>query len=172
MTHPNDPQQPDYGAYEYPTGSPDPAPGQTPGYGQAPAYGAAGGVGSTWAMAEEKNRVAPWALGLGILALLMGVSVLFSGFAFLAGGIGLILAIIALVRGRGINGPARRTGMSVAGLVMSVIGIVLSIVFWVVIGAFLTETGISECMSISNPDAQRICLEDALDEWANAGSNG
>ncbi|QGU04782.1 hypothetical protein [Corynebacterium comes] len=171
MTTPNDPQQPDYGAYQYPTGSPEPLAGQTPSYGVTPSgsTGATGyaGVGSSWAMEEERNRVAPWALGLGILALVMGLSLILTGLAFIAGGIGLIVAIIAIVRGRRINGPGRRTAMSVTGLVLSAVGIILSIVFWAVVTAVVTQSGISECAGLTDPDSQRICVEDALSEWTN-----
>lgn len=171
MTIPNDPQQPDYGAYQYPTGSPEPVAGQTPSYG-ATSFGSTGatgyaGAGSSWAMEEERNGVAPWALGLGILALVMGLSLILTGFAFIAGGIGLIVAIIAIVRGRRINGPGRRTAMSVTGLVLAAVGILLSIVFWAVITAVVTQSGIGECASLTDPDAQRVCVEDALNEWAN-----
>lgn len=171
MTTPNDPQQPDYGAYEYPTGYPEPVAGQTPSYGAAPfaSTGATGyaGASSTWAVEEESNRVAPWALGLGILALIMGVSLILSGFAFIAGGIGVIVAIIALVRGGRIAGPGRRTAMSVTGLILSVVAVILSIVFWVIVSVVISESGIGECMGITDPDAQRVCVEDALNQWAN-----
>ena len=174
MSNPNDPRQPghpDYDAYQYPTGSPEPTAGQTPSYGQTPSAstGTPGyaGAQSTWAMEEERNRVAPWALGLGIIALIMGLSLILSGFAFIAGGIGLVLAVIALVRGRRIEGPGRRTGMSVTGLVLSAVGIILSIVFWVVASVLLTQSGIGECMDITDPAQQQQCVEDALNQWAN-----
>ncbi|RSZ61661.1 hypothetical protein EAH68_12230 [Corynebacterium hylobatis] len=165
MTNPNDPQQkPDFGAYEYPSGTPGPKPGQPPAYGSGPVSG------STWAMAETPNRVAPWALGLGILALVMAVSLFLTAFAFIPGIIGLILAIIAIVRGRSLSGPSRRTGMSVTGLVMSIIAIVLSVGFWVLMGLLVSESGISDCATLTDPAAQQQCLEDALNEWSG-GTN-
>lgn len=166
MTTPNDPQQPDFGAYQYPSGTPGPAPGQNPAFGSTPGYGAGPVSGSTWAMAEKPNRLAPWALGLGILALLMGVSLFLTGFAFIVGIIGVVVAVIAIVRGRSLSGPARRTGMSVTGLVLSVIAVILSVVFWVLMGVLLNETGISNCVSLTDPAAQQQCIEDAVNEWA------
>jgi hypothetical protein len=170
MTTPNDPQQPDFGAYQYPSGTPGPAPGQNPAYGSTPGYGSGPVSGSTWAMAEQPNRVAPWALGLGIVALVMGVSIVLTGFAFIVGIIGLILAVIAIVRGRSLSGPSRRIGMSVAGLVMSVIAILLSIGFWVLMGMLVNESGISDCVSLTDPAAQQQCVEDALNQWSGPNS--
>lgn len=171
MTTPNDPQQqPDYSAYEYPSGTPGPAPGQNPAFGSTPAYGSAPVPGSSWAMAEKPNSLAPWALGVGILALLMGISIFLSGFAFLAGIVGVILAAIAIARGRKLSGPSRRMGMSVTGLVMSIIAIVVSVVFWVLIAMLVSSSGISDCVSVTDPDAQQQCVEDALNEWAGSSN--
>ncbi|MCS5479117.1 hypothetical protein NYP18_05565 [Corynebacterium sp. YIM 101645] len=170
MTNPNDPQQPNFGAYQYPSGNPEQASGQPPAYGSTPGYGSGPVSGSTWAMAETPNRVAPWALGVGILALLMGVSIVLTAFAFIPGIIGLILGVIAIVRGRSLSGPARRTGMSVAGLVMSIIGILLSVVFWVLMSMLVTESGIGDCVTLTDPGAQQQCIEDALNEWSG-GAN-
>lgn len=169
MTNPNDPQQqPDFGAYQYPSGNPEQAPGQQPAYGSTPGYGSGPVSGSTWAMAETPNRVAPWALGVGILALLVAVSLFLTWLAFIPGVIGLILGVIAIVRGRSLSGPSRRTGMSVAGLVMSIIAIILSVVFWVLMGMLVSETGIDSCVTLTDPAAQQQCLEDALNEWSGA----
>lgn len=169
-------KQPNYDAYRYPSGGDNAAAQPGAGYGgypePAPAYGAAGyGAGpggSTWAVEEEKNRVAPWALGVGIVALIGGLSLLFSGFAFLIGLIGLILAIVAIVRARRIQGPGRRMGMSVAGLILSVIAIALSVLFWVFVGFIISETGMMECFEISDPAQQQTCLENSFNEWMNS----
>lgn len=166
MTNPNEPQQPDFGAYQYPSGNPEQVPGQPPAYGSTPGYGSVPVSGSTWAMAETPNRVAPWALGVGILALLMGISIFLTGFALIPGIIGLILGVIAIVRGRSLSGPARRTGMSVAGLVMSIIAIIFSVIFWVLIGMLVSESGVGDCVSLTDPAAQQQCIEDALNEWS------
>lgn len=177
MTNPKDPQEPDYGAYRYPASSPEPAAGQTPSYGSYDSRDATphaytgttgyAGVDSTWAMAKDRNRVAPWALGLGILALIMGVSIFLSGFAFIPGAIGIIVAVVAIVRGRRLGAAGRRTAMSVTGLILAAVGVILSIVFWVVVSVLVSESGIGECMNITDPDAQRICVEDAINEMTN-----
>lgn len=174
--NPDDPKQPDNDAYRYPFGEEpvaDTGAGAgpaDPGYG-APGYGSAGyGAGpggSTWAMHEEKNRVAPWCLGVGILALVGGISIFFTALAFLVGIVGVILGIVALVRGRKIEGPGRRTGMSVVGIVLSVVSIGLSVLFWVLMGIFASETGIADCMSLTDPAEQQACVEDSVNEWAD-----
>lgn len=193
MSNPYDPanpqgdrpgDQPNYDAYRYPSGGSEqqPAAGQQPGYGAYGSYdaagttpgapgfqpGYAGGADSTWALSEEKNGVAPWALGIGVLALIMGLSIIASGFAFIAGAIGIIVGAVALLRGRNINGPGRRTGMSVAGIVLSAIAVALSVLFWVMVTVFMSQTGMSECISLTDPDEQRACVERSLDEWMNS----
>ncbi|HHU68109.1 DUF4190 domain-containing protein [Corynebacterium sp.] len=160
---------PNYEAYRYPSGGAE----ATPSVPSAePAYGAGYGgyssdVGTTWAVDEEKNGVAPWALGLGILALVMGLSLVATAFAFLAGLVGLIVGVVALVRGRRINGPGRRTGMSVGGLVLSIIAIGLSIIFWVVFGVIMADSGMADCLSITDPAQRQECVERAIDTWLN-----
>lgn len=177
---PEQPEQPDYDTYRYPSGG-ETTPGagasasnEYAGYGgyQEPAYGAAGyGAGpggSTWAMEAEKNGVAPWALGIGILSLIVGVSMIFSGLAFLPGIIGLIVSIVAIVKARKLQGPGRRMGMSVAGLILSILAIVASILFWLLAVFILNDSGVMECFSITDPAAQQTCINDALDTWANS----
>ena len=98
----------------------------------------------------------------------MGLSIIASGFAFIAGAIGIIVGAVALLRGRNINGPGRRTGMSVAGIVLSAIAVALSVLFWVMVTVFMSQTGMSECISLTDPDEQRACVERSLDEWMNS----
>ncbi|GAB3702026.1 DUF4190 domain-containing protein [Corynebacterium nasicanis] len=140
------------------------------------AYGGSGGYdgyggyqepvgGATWAVDAPKNKVAPWALGVGILALIAGISVFFSGAAFIVGLIGVILAVVALARGRSIPAPGRRTGMSVAGLVLSIIAIVLSVIFWVIVVVVFRETGMATCLELTDPAQQQTCIENSLNEW-------
>lgn len=173
---PSDPEQPgttpNYEAYRYPSGGTDATrPGEPAGSVPADDYsgysGYSGAAGSTWAVNEEKNGVSPWALGLGILAFVMGLSILATGFAFLVGLIGLVVAVVALLRGRRINGPGRRTGMAVGGLVMSIIAIGLSIIFWVVLGVMIANTGMADCVDITDPLERQDCVERSIDTWLN-----
>lgn len=175
------PTPPNYEAYRYPSGGAEstpptpPAPPSEPGYGGYSAYGSpasdpgygGSGAASTWAVDEKKNGVSPWALGLGILGLIMGLSILATGIAFVVGLIGLIVGLVALVRGRRINGPGRRTGMAVVGLVLSVITIGLSIVFWVVFGVIMADTGMMDCINITDSTERQECVERSIDTWLN-----
>jgi len=166
---------PNYEAYRYPSGgadatpAPTPVPPTDPGYAGYGGYGSAGGsdAASTWAVDERKNGVAGWALGVGILSLLVAVSVVATAFAVIFGLVGLIIGIIALVRGRRINGPGRRTGMAVTGLVLSLIAIGLSVIFWVLMAVVLSDTGMMDCISISDPTERQQCVERAIDTWLN-----
>lgn len=163
------PTPPNYEAYRYPSGgaeSTPPTPPTPPAPPSEPGYGGSGAA-STWAVDEKKNGVAPWALGLGILGLIMGLSILASGIAFVVGLIGLIVGLVALVRGRRINGPGRRTGMAVVGLVLSVITIGLSIVFWVVFGVIMADTGMMDCINITDSTERQECVERSIDTWLN-----
>ncbi|MDO5511981.1 hypothetical protein [Corynebacterium sp.] len=173
------PEQPNYDAYQYPSSGDNTSQQGGAGYGgyDNPAYtqgaysdagygGAPGGAG--WALNEEKNRVAPWALGVGIVALIAAISMFFTAFAVLIGLIGLIISIVALVRSRRIQGPGRRTGMSVAGLVLSIIAIVISILFWVFVGGLITQSGMLECFELTDTNQQQACVEESLDSWMNS----
>ncbi|GAB2499520.1 hypothetical protein CATRI_07550 [Corynebacterium atrinae] len=172
MTNPYDSQQPekdatpDVGNYQAPSSEPTDfaATSSTP-YGSynSGAAGYAGTSGNSgWATADErKNAVAPWALGVGIFAILAGVSIIGSGLSFVPGLIGLILGIIAVVKGRGIQGPGRRMGMSVTSIILSILAILATIAFWLIATYVMNETGMADCMSIQDPAAQQACIEDA-----------
>lgn len=173
MTNPQnpfDPQEPhnsDYDAYRYSNGpEQDSQANQNyQGYQDYQSYGsdsAAGATGTGWAMDAPRNGVAPWALGVSILGLVMALSVLGTAFAIVAGVIGVVLSIIAVIKARKIQGPGRRMGMSVTGLVLSIITVVLSILFWVAIFAMLSWTGIADCFTITDPAQQELCVEESL----------
>jgi len=173
MTTPNDPNQPNYDAYRYPE-TPNQTPGQTPG--QTPPQDNYGGYQSTydappagnWAVDAARNGVAPWALGVSILALVMTVSIFLTAFAAPVALIALILAIVALVKSRKITGPYARKGMSITALVLSIIALVLSVLFWVVITVFLSESGVMDCFTLTDPAAQQACVDQALNDLSNA----
>lgn len=68
-----------------------------------------------WASADKRqNGLATWALSLGIVAALMGMSLVLTAFAWIPALIGLVLGIMAVVKARKITGDGRRMGMSVA----------------------------------------------------------
>lgn len=170
----------DYGSYQYPVGSSGPQPGpgyqggQQDGFSSHQAYpGAAfgspdqfnyGGAGA-WAINEEKNSVAPWALGVSILAVVAGLTIVGALISFIPGLIGLVLGIIGVVRARRIQGPRRRMGMSVTAIVLSVIAVLMTVAL-VVLAFFLAGSGAVDCFMLSTPEAQQACL----DEWARSAN--
>lgn len=157
---------PDYGSYG--SGAPDWAAGPSGstapgGYGQP--YG--GGFENS-PMNEKPNRLAAWALGLGIasvVALLtvfavpLAVLILAAPFLAIAG---VIVSIVALVRGKRFQGANKRTGWSVGGLILSAISLLIVIFFTVVVVAFL-NSGIMDCF-VDNSDvsSQQACVEQFL----------
>lgn len=168
MTTPNDPNQPNYDAYRYPE-TPDQTPGQTPQQDNYGSYQSAYDAppAGNWAVDAQRNGVAPWALGLAILALVMTVSIFLTAFAAPVALIALIVAIIALVKSRKITGPYARKGMSITALVLSIIALVLSVLFWVVITVFVSESGLMDCVTLSDPAAQQACVDDVMNSMSN-----
>ncbi|TQE42969.1 hypothetical protein EJK80_09455 [Corynebacterium phoceense] len=123
----------------------------TPGYGQG--YQGAGDWG---AAAAQKSKLAPWALGVGIIALL---SCLFIIPPVVLGPIGIILAIVALVMARKLPKEARRTWMSVTGLVLSVLSLLFVVVLAVFSVGVFQSANLDECMKLTDPAEQQKCIE-------------
>ena len=126
----------------------------TPGYGQG--YQGAGDWG---AAAAQKSKLAPWALGVGIIALL---SCLFVIPPVVLGPIGIILGIVALVTARKLPKEARRTWMSVTGLVLSVLSLLFIVVLAVIGVGIFNSANLEECMNITDPVEQQKCVEDNI----------
>lgn len=124
----------------------------TPGYGQG--YQGAGDWG---AAAAQKSKLAPWVLGVGIIALL---SCLFVIPPVVLGPIGIILGIVALVTARKLPKEARRTWMSVTGLVLSVLSLLFFVVLAVAVMGIFDSANLEECMNITDPAEQQKCVED------------
>ena len=124
----------------------------TPGYGQG--YQGAGDWG---AAAAQKSKLAPWVLGVGIIALL---SCLFVIPPVVLGPIGIILGIVALVTARKLPKEARRTWMSVTGLVLSVLSLLFIVVLAVIGVGIFNSANLDECMNITDPAEQQKCVED------------
>lgn len=93
-----------------------------------------------WASADKRqNGLATWALSLGIVAALMGMSLVLTAFAWIPALIGLVLGIMAVVKARKITGDGRRMGMSVAGLTLSALVLVFIAVLFVVAGTVVSQ---------------------------------
>src|SRR5699024_2794948 len=96
---------------------------------------------------------------IGIIALLASVT----GFAIIPGIVGLVVAIIALVRNRKKPKDARRTWMSVLGLVFSIIGILASVLIFGALLAVFTDPAVQSCLdSAVTTEELQSCLESSL----------
>lgn len=121
-------------------------------------------------MNTKPNRLAAWALGLGIASIValltvfagpLAVLILLAPFLAVAG---VIVSIVALIRGKRFQGAGKRTGWSVGGLILSVISLLIVVFFAVVVVAFL-NSGIMDCF-VDNPDtaSQQACVQQFLNE--------
>ncbi|MFW9032976.1 hypothetical protein [Corynebacterium striatum] len=124
-----------------------------------PAY-AGGSVGEP--QAEKKSVIAVWTLVIGIIAL---VSLLLVVPPLLLGPIGIIVSIIALLKGK--KGPKelRRTWISIAGLITSIIALILSVAFSIYLYTHIGWTMTPDpemCMTIDDPAQKQACMEDSL----------
>lgn len=131
-----------------------------------------GGFENSPMNSTEKNKIAPWALGLGVasfvcmfLSIIPGVALLSPVLAIA----GIIVSIISLVKGKKYVGSARRTGFSVTGLIMSILTLVLIIGFVVLVMFIAVDSGAAECFQNSNlsPADQQNCFMDALTRYTS-----
>ncbi|KXB55837.1 hypothetical protein HMPREF0307_00499 [Corynebacterium sp. DNF00584] len=93
---------------------------------------------------------------MGIIALL---SCLFIIPPVVLGPIGIILAIVALVMARKLPKEARRTWMSVTGLVLSVLSLLFVVVLAVFSVGVFQSANLDECMKLTDPAEQQKCIE-------------
>lgn len=77
---------------------------------------------------DIKNHIAPWVLGLSILALLATISIIGVVLGAPLALVTLIFSIIAIVKARKIDGPFRRMGMSVTALILSLLTVIITAV--------------------------------------------
>lgn len=125
--------------------------------GSEAAYSNAQAFGSEGLITDKKNPLALWALILGIVSLGFVIVFIFAGVAFVPGIIGLILSIIALVKGKKYAPENRRTVLSVIGLVTSIIATVISVGL---LGFTAYKT--QDCVQIADPTAKQECILEKL----------
>lgn len=121
---------------------------------------------------QGRNKLASWALGLGIASVVLYVLVVVpflsvvAIFAPLVGLIGLIVSIVALVKRNKFVGAARRTGFSVTGLILSILSLVIFAIL-VVLLLVVLGSGVMDCFSGDYPDqaSQQACVEQALNDF-------
>ncbi|WP_080794650.1 hypothetical protein [Corynebacterium pacaense] len=145
--------------------------GAYPGNGYQDPYGSpqySGGFENS-PLNQGSNKVAPWALGLGIASILLYVLAFIPGIGVIsilapvAALAGLIVSIIALVKGRKFQGRARRTGFSVTGLILSILSLII-VVFLTIVVIAVMGTGVMDCFTADYPDqaSQQVCVEEVL----------
>lgn len=115
----------------------------------------------------EKSKLALAVLIIGIVAL---VGLLVGGLGALLGVVGVVLAIVALVRNAKKPKEARRTWMSVVGLILSLISVAVGVLMVLFIGWFFNEANFEECLSLQDEQAQRECIERQSEELVNSSN--
>ena len=148
MTTPNDPHTPGNGKNSDGT--------------EGAVYPAYAGGGVSEPQTEKKSVIAVWALVIGIIAL---VSLLLVVPPLLLGPIGIIVSIIALLKGKKRPKELRRTWMSIAGLITSIIALFLSVAFSIYLYTHIGWTMTPDpemCATIEDPAQKQACMEDSL----------
>ena len=118
--------------------------------------------GYGYSPAEKKSVIAVWALIIGIIAL---VSLLLVVPPLLLGPIGIIVSIIALLKGKKRPKELRRAWMSIAGLITSIIALILSVAFLIYLYTHIGWTMTPDpemCTTIDDPAQKQACMEDSL----------
>ncbi|SQG64826.1 hypothetical membrane protein [Corynebacterium renale] len=124
---------------------------------QAPV--AAGG----WELANQaRNKLSPWALGVGIFSLVSSTLLLLIGIGpllgVLFGLIAIVLSIVALVKAKNFQGPGQRKGMAIGGLITGILGLVIGAV--IIFGAFALFSEVGEACGDLTGAEQEQCLAD------------
>ncbi|MCZ9308515.1 hypothetical protein ACUY3K_07700 [Corynebacterium uberis] len=121
---------------------------------------------SSWVINQEKNKVAPWALGLGIVAAVLAIAVVTSVLALPVAIAGVIVGIIAVVKARGIAGEGRRMGMSITGLVLSILVTLITGFLMIMSIIFFAQHGddLMACVDRYGSDNDQVasCISDAI----------
>lgn len=148
MTTPNDPHAPGNGKNSDST--------------EGAVYPAFAGGGDGYSSAEKKSVIAVWALVIGIIAL---VSLLLVVPPLLLGPIGIIVSIIAWLKGKKRPKELRRAWMSIVGLITSIIALILSVAFLIYLYTHIGWTMTPDpemCTTIDDPAQKQACMEDSL----------
>ncbi|ANE04191.1 DUF4190 domain-containing protein [Corynebacterium crudilactis] len=120
---------------------------------------------------SAKNTAATWALGLGIASLVSLLAVFTVVGAFLAllapafALAGIIVAIVALVKAKKINGPGKRKGFAITGLILSILTLVVLIGITIIAVTLFANSGLVECANLPDAAAQQQCVEDIINGY-------
>ncbi|STC70605.1 DUF4190 domain-containing protein [Corynebacterium pilosum] len=131
-------------------------------------YAAAGYPGAMYpGEVQEKNNMALWAMILGIVGFVLTVSIVGAviGIGILLGIVAIVLGILGIRRAGRMEGPNRRKGMAISGIVLGALSIVASIAIFLGLFSMLSwfaDTGIMETCAPFQEDqeAYRQCIEE------------
>lgn len=115
-------------------------------------------------VAEEKNKLAAWALGLGIASVVLLLTIV---LPLLVGLVGIVLGIMAVRSAKKNTTQGRRMGMSVAGLVLSAVSFVLSIAMTIALVAFMAPIAndVTDCANQHPEGSSELdqCVQEVLE---------
>lgn len=177
MTTPRDPQGsdlPKYGHGEDAPGAheanPYTAPASEPAAGQDAAAagghyvdhvnGPAAGEAPYAGTAQEPSKLALWTLILGAVSV-VGIFIPIVQFiAFILAIVAIIMGIVALVKNRKRPSEARRTWMSILGIVLGVVSLGLVVFGALAAIAMFQDPEVQQCMDKDGQEAIQQCLQD------------
>lgn len=117
--------------------------------------------------------------GLAIAALVLGIIsivLFFLGLTVLLALLGLVFAIMALMKARKV--PGSRKGLGITGLILSIVGLVLSgiaLTFWIVVGGMawqiMQDPAAQECISQYMEDQDQAAYEQCLQDVVNTSNS-
>lgn len=128
--------------------------------GAAPAGAAPAGGG--WGQPEEINKLAPWALGIAVLSLVLIFVI--GPLTIPAAIIAVILGIIAVVKARKIQFGKRRMGMSVAAILIGLITTILMAIGAAGLYYFFNDADLQECSKLEDKEAVQKCIEEKVQD--------
>ncbi|MBP3087757.1 DUF4190 domain-containing protein [Corynebacterium sp. sy017] len=112
----------------------------------------------------EVNALAPWAMGIGIASLFLGVTILLP----IAG---LVLSILALRKAAKMSDTdQKRKGMAITGLVTSIISLIITAIVAVFFTMFVLgiKDEVQHCDDITSTQQELDqCIEKTIDDYVN-----
>ncbi|MEJ6012451.1 hypothetical protein WG936_01170 [Corynebacterium sp. H127] len=134
-------------------------------YGVTPNYVAPGGY-EQHSQPETKNGVAPWALGISIVGLLLTLTLLGILVSWVFVLVGLVLSVIALAKSKKASPMYSRKGMSIAALIISILSTLFiagAIGFTLWAGNQVDMPALMECSTLPQ-DQQEECMNGVLEK--------
>lgn len=138
--------------------------GQAPGSNQGDLYPEFNGEQAGWALDQKKNPLAPWALGLGIAALVLTITVIGAFISWIVAIAGIVLGIVALVKAKDYGEDGKRKVFSIIGIVLSALSLLLIVGGMMGLAAIFGPTAENCEQHQDDPTAFQRCLEDDIEQ--------